>query len=65
MVGVPRLFRLWLGFVKRLTSIVRNKRLCRSVQAVATMSVESFRPTFRPNASIYLTFPIRSTLRIS
>lgn len=62
---VPFLVPLRLIVAKCLTSIVRHMRLSRSMRAVVAMSVESNRPAFRPDVSNHLTFPFRSTLRIS
>lgn len=62
---VPFLVPLRLIVAKCLTSIVRHMRLSRSMRAVVAMSVESIRPAFRPDVSNHLTFPFRSTLRIS
>jgi len=63
--SVPFLVSLRLIISKCLTSIVRHIRLSRSMRAVVAMSVESNRPAIRPNVSNHLTFPFRSTLRIS
>ena len=62
---VPFLVPLRLIVAKCLTSIVRHMRLFRSMRAVVAKSVESIRPAFRPDVSNHLTFPFRSTLRIS
>ncbi len=62
---MPRLFPLRLSSAKCLNSIARNLCLSRSMRLDVAMSVESNRPTFRPDASNYLPFPFRSTLRIS
>ena len=56
---------LCLNLAECIASIVRRECLSRSMRAVLAKSVESKRLTFQPDVSNHLTFPFRSTLRIS